>query len=127
MRRVCSEPSPQSWLAGADAFSKLSATLLVTVQEPGERGELIPAALRVPVPSMPWGAVWHWTERAGGLPQPLFAGVWMGEAAAQLASQPLTRHLWKRRCFRKLCQPLLTSREVETQSQKDMDVLLPCF
>lgn len=59
--------------------------------------------------------------------EPLFTGVRTSEAAAQLVSQPLAWHLWKYRCFQKLCQPLVTPWETEAQSQKDTDVLLPYF
>lgn len=125
VRCICSKPSPKSCLAGADAFSKLSATLVIILRELGEQDELVAAALRVPVPPVLRGAMRCWTEWAGELPEPLFAYVWMSEAASQLASQPLARHLWKCWCFRKLCQPLLTPWEIESQSQKDTDVLLP--
>lgn len=64
-----------------------------------------------------------WAERAGWLPTPLLAGVQMSKAAAQPVSQLLLWHLWKWCCFQKLCQLLVTSQEIDMQS----DVLVPCF
>lgn len=121
VRCICNKPSPKSCLADADSFSKLSVALLVILHEPGERDEL------VPVPPVPEGTTRRWTRWAGGLPEPLFAGMRMSKAAAQLVSQPVAWHLWKCWHFRKLCQPLLTSREIEMQSQKDTNVPLPYF
>jgi len=94
--------------------------LLATLREPGERDEHIPATLCVPVPR-------RWTQQAGRLPELLSAGVQSSKAAAQLVSQPLAWHLWKCWCCQKLCQPLVTSWEMEMRSQTDTDLQLPCF